>query len=137
MATATVPVPPPAANRSNDHDDAIRRAREVRALTPAREDSLFGEPLERLFLYGLTTDPGVNPLVGMLGALRADLAGFARLAVVAAPSSAADLVDLSEHLGLPLEGFVRRLDVAIELVNRIEGGRLARRARRAARRGKV
>lgn len=115
------------------HERGIREAAEIRDLEPARTDCLGGAKLPEVLLHGLHDASVTSPARGMLHAVRLDLAGFARLALVAAENSAADLLSVSEHIGQPLEQLVRRLDVVIEMLDREASGRLARKARRARR----
>lgn len=120
-------------SQSEIHERALREAAEVDRLERAQEDALHGTKLSAVLAYGLCEESQAPPATALLRAVRLELAGFARLATVAAEASAADLVSLSQHIGQPLEGFVRRIDVVLELLERQEAGRLARKARREAR----
>jgi hypothetical protein len=118
--------------------EAIEREREIRALKFPKGQQLHGSNVAGVLLYGLSQGPEPEEeqmAAGMLRSLRSDLAGFARLAICAGDSLAGEVIVMSEHIGEPLLNCVRRLDVAIEILERQEYGRRARRERRKAKRG--
>lgn len=133
MANASPPTVVPSLHEI--HERAVREGAEIQRLEPPQADCLGGEKLPDVLLYGLHDGSVAGPVRAMLRAMRIDLAGFARLALVAAENSSADMLSVSEHIGQPLEQLVRRLDVVLEILQRQEAARLARRERREARKG--
>jgi hypothetical protein len=66
----------------------------------------------------------------MLRDLRVDLNAFAQLTTAARDEHAAEILSFEEDIGPALAGFVRRLDVTIEIIARRDAGRHARRRAR-------
>jgi hypothetical protein len=97
--------------------------RTEQAAEAAAPGGLREASLAQLFLYGLgLADVPEGIPLGVLLGLRVDLDALAQLALVASENGS-EQVSLSLHIGKPLEGLVRRLDVAIELLEREARGR--------------
>lgn len=135
MSAARPTDPPPFPEPSENDATEIRKAAEILgSCKPTNADALRSASLPALLFYALS-DGSDLPVTGMLRALRGDLAGIARLTNTVSEASAADLLSTSEHIGVPLESLVRRLDVTLELIDRLERGRMARQRVRVAKGG--